>query len=329
MGNPLTLEQFDTSFVQPKPREEVLEERIAALEQNVDLFSTRKFDGHGCRAIATGDRKKPILLQTRTGNDVTGKFPSVVDELRALSLPKLTLVPGELFWRDPVTGLDDLTTFGRFAGSSTANAVALEKEIGSARCMLFTPLVLEGADMSAVAYRRRADIVAEWLDKRTSPLISHMKHLDGSFADLKVRVVKEKWEGLVLYDANATTEFAFHGKHDRPPRPDGCWKWKPIFEGDFVVTKFEPGKGKNLGLAGKIYIAQVDPRTEKLVPCGEVPLHTKEHKMFFAQKAVYPLVVQVEYEIRTPKGALRISNVMRVRDDKGVDGCILPEKYWK
>lgn len=327
MSDTIKLHPLEKNFVAPKPRQEAPEARIAKLAKEGRLYSTRKRDGYGGIVIATGMRRSPIALYTRGIQEITEKFPAVVEAIRSLAVPKETLGMCEFFWSHPKDDVDDLGTFSRFAKSSTEKAVALQRELGSPRCMLFTPLIARGQDLSRVPYTKRVELLAEWLDKKSHPLISMMEHLPGSIAELQAHMRKHRWEGLVFYDGAAGTEFRTDGKHDLPPRPDGCWKWKPIFEEDFVATKFEPGTGKNTGLAGKIYIAQIHPKNGKLMPCGEVVLHKQEHKVLFANAKIYPLVVEVEYEIRTPRGALRTASVLRDRDDKGIGECILPEQY--
>ena len=323
----LTLHPLDPRFVAPKPEQEAPEGRIGELDALGRLIITRKRDGYGGLVVATNSKKAPLELYTRSVAAIGGKFPYLVDALRSIAIPKRTLVMCELYWTD-ADGNEDLGVFSRFAKSADPRAALLQSELGSARAMLFTPLVAKGKDVSGVPYRDRSAMIGEWLNKRPHPLVTPMEHLPYGFDALKDRVVKERWEGLVLYDGDATTGFRIDGEHDRPPRPDGCWKWKPIFEDDFIATKFEPGTGRNTGLAGKIYIAQIDPRTKETVPCGEVPLHAREHKRFFAE-ATYPMVVQVEYEIRTPKGALRTAKVLRVRDDKSIGACLLPPRHQK
>ncbi len=331
MPSIVTLYPLDKKLVLPKPQEEAPLEKVALLSESGRLVSTRKRDGWGSASATTGLRKHPIALYTRGGNEITENFPAVVDELRSLALPKDTLVTSELFWVSKAGVREDLGALSGLAQASPENARKTQAEAGSARLMLFTPLIIKGKDVSSLPYHQRAEQLGEWLDKRNHELLSRMEHLTEDFAALQKRVVKESWEGLVLYDADAGTAFETNGKHEKPPRPDGCWKWKPLFEADFVATKFEPGTGKNTGLAGKIYIAQIDSRTGQLFPCGEVPLHKKEHKILFANKAIYPIVVEVAYEIRTPKGALRTASVLRERSplDKRIEECILPEKFWK
>lgn len=329
MATTITLYPIDKNLVLPKPIEETPMEQAIALETAGDLVKTRKRDGWGGTVVATGMRKRPIALYTRSGNEITGNFPAVVEELRALALPKHTLVTGELYWTQGANVREELGAISGLAQASPEIAVERQANGGSARFMCFTTLIVKGRDVSRLPFRERSAQVCEWLDKQSVELLSPMEQRPESFEALRALVVKESWEGLVLYDQNAGTEFATDGKHNDPPRPEGCWKWKPYFEGDFIATGFAEGTGRNTGLAGKIFIAQIDPRTGQFSPCGEVPLHKKEHKVLFANKAIYPIVVEVGYEIRTPKGALRSAAVLRERSalDKRVEECILPEKF--
>lgn len=301
-------------------------EEISPLECGGNLVKTRKRNGYCVPMTITGSRRR-VSLYTRSIVEITARFPRVVERLRDSAIPTDTLSFGELFFVDPRTDIDRYDVFSCFAKSSPERAIALQQELGAAQYMMFSPIVLAGRDITKVALRSRLDIMAEWSDKRKgAPEISFLTPLAGTFKELRAFVVENGWEGLVLYDANGTLSYRLDGDTDRPPRMEGAWKWKPKWEGDFIVRRFGWGSGRNADRMGKLYLSQIDPVTGEEVSCGEVANGFSYDKRFEFARATYPLVVEVEYETRTPNGALTGALYLRTRDDKGMGGCFLPKQ---
>ncbi len=323
---PFTLDPLDPKFVLPKPRQKVAEKVIAEIEARGDLIATRKRDGYGGIATITG-RKRIVRLYTRGITDTSDRYPRIIEELRDSAIPTDSLIPGEMFLRSRSADIDRLDLFGKLAKSNPERAVMLQEDLGRAEFLLFAPIIVGGKDVSGLRFGDRHDMTTDWFARRMSAgYLKHMTPLVHAVAQLQEIVRLERWEGLVLYDKSASTEYRLDGNEADPPRPLGAWKWKPIFEDDFIVRKFEFGSGKNADRAGKLYLSQIDPTTGIEVACGEVAdLGTREEKLALA-KMTYPFVVQVEFEARTPKGACRISHLIRVRDDKPLNACVLPEE---
>lgn len=321
---PFSLDPLDPNFVVAKPRQKAPDGRINALDASGKLVKTRKRDGYCGLATITGRRRK-VCLYTRGIADTSARFPHLIEALQDSAIPTDSLIPGEMFFRSG-EDVDRLDIFGKLSKSAPERSVALQEELGLADFMVFTPLVVRGRDVSGLSFRERFAMVGEWFDKSATDYLLCMEALRGTLEELQAKVIAEKWEGLVLYDHDAATEFRLDGATEDPPRPDGAWKWKPIFEDDFIVRKFEFGTGKNADRAGKLFLSQIDPATGIEVACGEVAdLGTREEKLALA-RMTYPFVVQVEFESRTPKGACRIAHLIRVRDDKEIAACVLPEE---
>lgn len=323
---PFSLDPLDPKLVVPKPQEEFEESDIIALESCGKLSKTRKRHGYCTPLTITGPRRK-VTLYTRGINDNTARFPHIVEAFRDSMIPTDSLCFGELFFADSVSDLKRFGVFTSINKSSVEKAIALQKAVGLAQYMMFSPLVVGRRDVMNVGFLDRWQMMAEWADKRSSiPEVSHVELLKGSFEELKRIVVCDDWEGLVLYAPDGKLSYRLDGNIDKPPRMEGAWKWKPKFEGDFIVRRFGWGSGKNADRMGKLYLSQIDPTTGEEVACGEVASgFSRDKKLEFA-KATYPLVVEVEYEARTPSGALTGGLFLRERDDKGVDGCFLPKQ---
>jgi len=188
--------------------------------------------------------------------------------------------------------------------------------------------------LNIVAYRGML-LVEEPFSNRFAEVLELFERYDGlseyaeplellrmSFALASKVVDAKNWEGLVLYDMTKGTAYRLDGGHDNPPRPVGCWKWKPKREEDFVATHFVYGKARNKSRMGKMYISQKDRITGTLFSCGEVGVgFSDKQREYFADASMYPLVVEVQYERRFASKALRFPVFLRERSDKTVNEC--------
>lgn len=318
-----SLNPLDKNFVVAKPQTTVSDERICELEACGRLVATRKRDGYCGLATVTGT-KRHVRLYTRGIADTSARFPHIIESIRDTAVPTNSLLHGEMFFRGQ-TGEDYLDIFSRFSKSNPARAILLQEELGRAEFMVFAPIVANGRDVSVLPFGDRHAMAAEWLDRHPiDASLSPMRAIPSSLENLKSLVHMKGWEGLVLYDKSAPSAYGLDGRTEDPPRPDGCWKWKPIFEDDFIVRKFAWGTGKNADRMGKLFLSQIDPVTGLEVACGEVAGgFSREKKLAFSQMS-YPCVIQVQFESRTRSGACRVASFMRIRDDKELAGCVLP-----
>ncbi|MBI4118282.1 MAG: hypothetical protein HY455_01985 [Parcubacteria group bacterium] len=327
---PFALNPLDTTFVPPKPINSIKDDVVRKLERAGRLIITRKYDGNYVSVVVMGGR---VRIYTRgTVEDITAKFPHLVEELRGnQSLRGVTLLCAELLMFD-YEGHDDLHAVGRLVKSQAEVAQHLQLEQGLARLRVFNALVFGGEDITSRTNRERLELVQRTVAPGANYVLP-VEVLPGTLAEAEREVVRNKWEGLVLYDALGTTKYHLDGNEDRPPRPTGSWKRKPFSEDDFIVTGWEKGSGKNADRVGKLFLAQRHPLTGVLVPCGEVGTGVSDKERGALTKAEYPLVAQIKFEKRqkprmVSKGkihcALRSPVFLRTRDDKSPDACLLP-----
>lgn len=317
---PFSLQPLDKTFVGPKPIEEAPLSVIHELEAEGNLIIERKRNGH-CSYITNGGGQ--MNLYSSGINELTEKVPRIASELRALKMPKDTMVVGELFVS--VSGVDDLGAFGGIARSNPSRAVAMQKDI-PVRLALFNIVAHRGKSVIHYPYQDRLDMLRGLCAKHQSDAVGVVDVLDMNFDTARKAVTDNSWEGLVLYSRHAGSTFRTDGRKEQPPRPHGCWKWKPYNEGDFVATGWVPStSNKFKGLVKDLLISQYDPITHSLVSWGKVGvgLSTAERKEY-TDNSLYPMVFEVKFERRTPNSRLISAHILRRRFDKHHSECYSP-----
>lgn len=321
---PFSLHPLDKNFVGPKPIERMREDQIRELEDADRLIIERKRNGHGGLAAVTGLRKRRIELYSRGVHELTQKFPDIVNELRDMNIPRDTLLAGEMVVSE--NGIDSPGAFNRLAKSSPERAIDLQKSLGPVSLAIFNVMVYKGRSVISLPYADRLDIICELADRRSAVNVRVVQVVTQSLEQAQATVKEREWEGLVLYDLTAPSAYRLDGRTDEPPRPDGCWKWKPYLEGDFVATGWIASESeKYKGLVKDLRIAQYDPATRELVAWGKVGVGlSAADRREFANDALYPMVFEVKFERRTPKKRLINARILRRRTDKAPEECFSP-----
>jgi ATP-dependent DNA ligase len=312
-------------LVLAKPIEQSPPDVIEMLEKSRRLIIERKRNGHSTLITLAGTRPGDVGIYSRSIQVLADKFPHHVEAVRSLSVPAGTLLQAENVMADK-SGIERSGLITRFAGSGAERAIALQAELGLSTFAFFNILVHKYESIAHWPYRDRLALLRELLAKNQNPALELVEVLDGSLAERKKQSLAQKWEGLVLYDAEASTEFRVDGNHDRPPRPFGCWKWKDYLEGDFVATGWIPSTSKrNLGLVKDLEIAQYDPQSGELVHWGKVGIGlTQKERHEYTDNSLYPMVFEVQFESRTPNNRLTLAQILRRRFDKAPTECFSP-----
>lgn len=318
-----SLYPLDKNFVGPKPIEEAPLSTFYELEDKGELIIEWKRNGH-CSYTTFGGSKNGVNIYSSGINPLTEKLPFTVDALRAFNLPSGTMIAGELFV--DVNGYDDLGTFGSIARSHPERAILLQKD-RPVQMAIFNIITCRGKSVIEYPYQDRLDMLRELFAKSTSPFVHVVDALDMKFDTAREEVIKKRWEGLVLYSKKAGSMFHVNGAKERPPRPIGCWKWKPYSEGDFVATGWVPSDSSRYkGLVRDLLIAQHDPITHKLVSWGKVGTGLNAaQKKEYTDDSLYPMVFEVKFERRTSNNRLISAHILRRRFDKEPHECYSPE----
>ncbi len=308
-------------FVLGKPitQENYKEEVVTALEDAGQLIITRKRDGW--KMFAAFDAKGVVRLYTDGMNEIDDRLVHLKKELATLRLKKALLVGEALIDTDDS---DDFAKIGAIMHSGLDKALAAQKTHGLIRFMVFNIIFMDSKPVDA-EYHDILEMIRELLDTKRIVHSFPVPVLPFSLAEAQSVVCKKGWEGLVLYDAkNFRISFRTDGKN--PQRPKGCYKWKPIFEDDFIVRA--PVMRPDSNEVKELDIFQRDPRTGKEFRCGSLGSVTREMRRRLANRKIYPLVVQAAFDARFEKtGKIRNGRFMRLRTDKRVEDCVAPRSF--
>jgi ATP-dependent DNA ligase len=321
---PFSLSPLCRQFVGPKPIETSAGVDLNELERQGRLHIERKRDGHGGLVTSTGLVQPEVCLYTRTGNGTTSHFPTLIEDLRSMNIPADTLLAHEMIVE--CEGVDSQAAYSSIVKSNPARAIALQKEGRRVQIRFFNVIVHRGKDVIHLPYRDRLDIMEEIVSAHPLPHIGLAEEVRLPFAEATAHSVAQKWEGLVVYDLDAPSEYRLDGRSDQPPRPYGCWKWKKHLEGDFVVYGWVPSTAATRkGMVKDFLIGQYD-RQGKLVECGRCSLGlSSKQRQIFTDDSLYPMVAEIQFERRTPKNRLINAQILRLRDDKSPHECVVPD----
>lgn len=313
---------------------------IYDLEKQGRLLSTRK--ENGWKVFACIDKHRDITFLTDGLNEIPRiKLDHIRNELGMLSpinLPPNTLLVGE------VVGNGETDDRGRvIALMQSKNPEDFLKMLQTGplpHLRLFNIIFMNGTVF---------DTSYKLIHKRLTGMTLGLKYvqpvelLNCTFDEAKARVLKEGWEGLVLYDKDFRITFRNDGKSD-PRRPYGSWKWKPRNEEDFIalgcrMRDKDPNTVKDL----KLY--QIDPVNGKYMRCIHYGSFTKIDREKFSRLPMRrvtakrgkkivtgwfetPFVCQLTHDARKEKsGKLEGAREFFVREDKSPEECFAPKSY--
>ncbi len=307
-------------FVLAKPiaQESYDESIVYGLESHRRLKITRKRDGW--KMLAHFDSRNKIHLYTDGVNEIDSRFDHIKEELKSLKIPKNTLLVGEA-----IVDIDDNDDIGKVISifhSNEEKSLFLQKAYGRIHFMLFAGISLSDSSKSVWPFGLSASY---YLHNPCKGLqyVFIVPTLSMTFDEAKKMVVEKGWEGLVLYDKDYQLTYRTDGKS--PKRPEGCYKWKPILEDDFIVRLRLLRSGTDV--LKEVVIRQIDPATGKEFICGKLGSFTNQMRQELAEVKL-PFVVQARFDMRFPKsGKIRNARFLRVRDDKPVDQCMSPKSY--
>ena len=291
------------------------ESAIYRLEKQKNLVITRKRDGW--KVFAVMGRNNKVRLYTDGLNEIDSRLDHIKKDLRKIKLLAGLVLVGEVLV--DVEGSDDIGKVISIFHSSTSKSIEFQSKNGKAKFMIFGAFSLEGYSMSI-------ESVWEVFSKDTLEFVFPAPIIRTSYDQAKMLVIKNGWEGLVLYTKDHRLTYRLDGK--APRRTDDCLKWKPISEDDFIVRSWRPSSS-NPKLLKDIVLSQIDPTTGKEFECGKLGSFSNQMRLELA-RAKYPFVVQAAFEMRFPKtGKIRNARFLRVRTDKPIDQCIAPKSYKK
>lgn len=297
------------------------EEEVYELERNGRLIIEVKDDGWKTLDVKTGGQ---IKIYTDGPNLITDRIPHIAKEMRLLKLPDNTFLLSE--GRMVVNGGDDRGKVSSVLNFNTTVEKALAaQKIFKMWLMVFDVMFWDGRFLLGKPYIERLGLIQKLLAK--DGYIRPPEVLNVTFDEAKRLVVQNGWEGVVLYDKEFKSSFRLDG--GSPERPDGCYKWKPLFESDFFVREWVPSE-ENPKLFKEILLLQIDPKTGKEVDWGKHGVFSKEDReeIQVLLRKKEPVVVQFEFEARTGNNKLTNKRFVCVRYDKKWPDCVMPVKLF-
>lgn len=313
-------------FTPPKPIEvpdAAAKEHIALLDASGKLIKMKKDDGHGHVGLI-GPHVHDLGIYTLGMNMVTAKHPAITRELLSIKFPEKTLICTEISCL--VKGKQDRNQLTSINRASDKKAAAYTSRTGiHPKMSIFNTLMWNGEDTTQWTNHDRYMQIAEFLKGKKLDHVTITELVHGSLAEARAYAKNLHWEGMVLYDPAATTDF-YIGDNDTILRPFGSWKDKDYYELDFVAYAYEPSTAKShVGAVRDFYIGLVEPGTGLIIPvckCGGGM--KKADRIKYANADQLPIAVEVKFENWTKHGALSHGSIVRVRDaaDKKWKQCI-------
>lgn len=310
---------LDPGFVIAKPRQqdECDERKIYELEKRGDLIITRKRNGYKVFAI---QHAKTITLYTDGIREIRG-LDHIKPDIARLHLFGNTMLVGEV-----VAATDAMSDYLKVASivkSNVKRAAELQKTLGRLQYMVFAPAFFGGAATLCHPFTEQLALMKHMFRGKKLRHVVPMTVLEMSFDAAKALTVKEGWEGLVLYTKHYASSYRLDGKD--PHRPNGCWKWKPLREADFIVRNLIPDPG-NPKRIKEITLSQIHPATKQEIDCGKFGLFSEADRARL-RTMKRPFVIQLQFEARFPSGKLQSVRFMCFRDDKRPEDCIAPRNF--
>jgi len=307
----------------PIQQESFDEKVIYDLERENKLIITRKRNGWKLFFVKNDGNWK---IYTDGMNEVHC-LDHIKSELMKLNLGNKTKLVGEGIM--DADGNDDFRKVGRILQAGKEKALKTQQNIGFIKAMIFGAIFLEGKPVTD-HYKKQLEFINRILGEKKLQYVIPVPILNMTFDEAKKMVEKHKaanehgWEGLVLYSKDFVYSYRLDGKS--PKRPEGCYKWKPIYEDDFIVSGYLADERTKL--VKEVFLSQIDPKTGKEFRCGKFGTFPKSIRSWL-YKTSPPLVIQLIFEARYETGKLCNKRMGEAgfRTDKKPQDCIAPKSF--
>ena len=317
----ISFNPLSKGFVTAKPIQwgEYNEKEIYRLEEKRRLVKTRKY--HGWKLFAVKD-KSCWKIYTDGIRNVTAYLPQIASEFDTLHFPNKSILVGEGVVTK--TGSDNAKVGKILLTKNAKAALAAQKEFGEMAFVAFDIIFSGNIYMLDVPYIERLKTLKRIINQKNRP-VGVIEIIKTPYDEAKQIVIKKNWEGLVLYDRDFVSSFRLDGGN--PTRPEGCYKWKPLYEGDFFTRKWIK-TDKDKKSEKEILLLQIDPKTGDEVDCGKHGTFSAEdfEKIQALLKKKSRVVLQFEFEKRTAMNKLVNKRFVGIRHDKKWQDCLMPTK---
>ena len=301
---------------------------------NKDWVFEVKWDG--VRAILF-KQKKEIRIQSRNGNDITKKYPEIVNSARiSLRNSDSAVIDGEIVVLNE-QGRPDFNTHQHRINIQDPNEIMALSVKYPSTYYVFDILYKEGKNLEGLTYMDRRHLLLEIV--KTSDALKISDYIEESGIEI-LRSSKElKLEGIV---AKHKMSFYKEGVRSRD------WlKIKNTKTQDCVIIGYTKGEGSRVNYFGSLVLAVYYSNEKKLkfaghvgtgfddetldmiysrvrnfeidaVPVDKIPYLNRETKWL---RPV--LIAEVKFGEWTKDGILRAPVFLRLREDKNAEECII------
>ena len=213
-----------------------------------------KWDGIRALAYVEGGR---VALQSRTGEDITPRYPEIHPMGRALGSAEVIL-DGEIVALDD-KGRPSFEEIQQRMGLTAENEIRRKMKEVPVTYMVFDVLWRDGHSLMEQSYVDRRKALAEL--KLAGPSWQTPAYEKGGGATMKQASAKADLEGVMAKKLDSRYE---------PGRRTGVWqKIKNHFRQELVVAGWLEGEGKRRGYPGALLVGYYDDKG-KLVYAGKV-----------------------------------------------------------
>lgn len=303
------------------------EKEILELEKQGKLIITRKYDGYKLIVVIG---KKEVKIYTAGISLVDSRLDHLKTEMGGMGFPPRTILVGE-----GIMGNGRGEDFGKVVKvfkSSLEEALKFQALHGRMEFVPFDILAFDGTILKEPFTERLDRIWSHHFTKRepfgifpsSFVLPWCIRFEKKAFEQSKQDAIINDWEGLVLYSSDFVNTFRLDGGN--PPRPKGCYKWKPTKEDDFIVNRWITDP-KNPGRIKEVVLSQIDSATGEWLEYGKLGTFDAETRKKL-KTMEYPFVMQVAFEMHfSGSGKLRHARFVRFRPDKSVNECVAPVSF--
>lgn len=317
----LELDKLPTGFCPSKP----ISKCPSKVEKNQNTYAQRKMNGN-CLILVKSKEKKVF---SRGMKELTSTMLQIPEVQRLMnSMETGDMLNTEIRFVNKSTGKESTANVGSLVRTKDPDEVMQKykelSKVGNFEICVFDILFHKNKFIgNTVDYLDRYELIKRFNVKSNGifvPIIilDWKKH---------VELAKEEgWEGFVLrVPGDSFVTYTTNGKADRA----GCWKWKFMKEGDFVVSEVALGKaGKHAKVYARFKLGQY--KDGELLDCGWAGPGTLSHEQLAeytrdinSKKLKLPFVVEVEYRDVQEEGyKLEHPVIQRIRFDKTVNECV-------
>jgi hypothetical protein len=310
----LELDKLPPSFCPSKP----ISHCPSKVENNPKAYAQRKMNGN-CIIIVKSKEKKVF---SRGMKELTSTMLQIPEVKKTIDLMEVgDMINTEIRFINKLTGKESTAAVGSLVRTKDPVEVMQKYndlcKIGKFEVVVFDKLFHKNKFIGdTVDYLERYKLIEKY---KTAPIL---------IFDWKKQIEKAKkegWEGFVLrVPGEAFVTYTTNGKADR----SGCFKWKFMKEGDFVVSEVALGSsGKHASLYARFKLGQY--KDGVLLDCGWAGPGTLTHdeladytKSIDSGKMKLPFVVEVEFrDWQEDSYCTEHAVIQRVRFDKEPEEC--------